>query len=73
MSSWTNELKIALINEDIDGIERLIVSFKEQNFNHSELIEASALVYSSIKLLEQKREYIKNEVSKLKNVQRYMN
>lgn len=73
MSSWTNELKIALINEDIDGIERLIVSFKEQNFNRSELIEASALVSSSIKLLEQKREYIKNEVSKLKNVQRYMN
>ncbi|MBE2983769.1 hypothetical protein CCAL9344_00195 [Campylobacter sp. RM9344] len=73
MSEWINQYKSALVNQDASKLEKLSQKFNEQNFkNLSELQEVEALILQAKEIFNKKAVHIKNEISKLKNAQKYI-
>lgn len=69
---WLNEFKLALINEDILALDRLINEFSNQNFNIDEALEAATLTNSAIELFKSKKITIQNKMQELKNIKKYV-
>ncbi|WP_148822132.1 hypothetical protein [Campylobacter concisus] len=73
MNSWTNEFKLALINEDTDKIAALSQNFSEDMFTSlASAQEAQALIGGAIELLKSKSSHIQNELIKLQKAQKYV-
>ncbi|MBE3022677.1 hypothetical protein CCAL13119_00695 [Campylobacter sp. RM13119] len=73
MNEWINQYKSALVNQDASKLEKLSQKFNEQNFkNLSELQEVEALILQAKEIFNKKAVHIKNEISKLKNAQKYI-
>lgn len=73
MNSWTNEFKLALINEDTGKIAALSQNFSEDMFTSlASAQEAQALIGGAIELLKSKSSHIQNELIKLQKAQKYV-
>lgn len=70
---WLSELKIAIVNNDINAIERLLKSFDVSKFqNLEQLNEAAALNLQATQLLKTKLEQTRQQIDKLQNVKKYI-
>lgn len=72
-NKWLNEFKIAVVNADVDAIEKAIREFDEANFSGlEELNEAAALNSQAEEILKAKQSDIKEQMSKLQNIKKYV-
>lgn len=72
-NKWLNEFKIAVVNADADAIEKAIREFDEANFSGlEELNEAAALNSQAEEILKAKQSDIKEQMSKLQNIKKYV-
>ncbi|MFC2587864.1 MAG: hypothetical protein ACFNYB_06145 [Campylobacter sp.] len=72
-NKWLNEFKIAVANADADAIEKAIREFDEANFSGlEELNEAAALNSQAEKILKAKQNGVKEQMSKLQNIKKYV-
>ena len=72
-NKWLNEFKIAVVNADADAIEKAIREFDEANFSGlEELNEAAALNSQAEEILKAKQSDVKERMSKLQNIKKYV-
>ena len=72
-NKWLNEFKVAVVNADTDAIEKAIREFDEANFSGlEELNEAAALNSQAEKILKAKQNGVKEQMSKLQNIKKYV-
>lgn len=72
-NKWLNEFKIAVVNADADAIEKAIREFDEANFSGlEELNEAAALNSQAEEILKAKQNGVKEQMSKLQNIKKYV-
>lgn len=72
-NKWLNEFKIAVANADADAIEKAIREFDEANFSGlEELNEAAALNSQAEEILKAKQNGVKEQMSKLQNIKKYV-
>ncbi|KEA46517.1 hypothetical protein CR66_01335 [Campylobacter mucosalis] len=71
-SEWLKNFKLAIINEDLEQIQKSIENFNIQNFKADEAIEAQALIQSALELFKNASSRIQSEIIKLKNVKHYI-
>ena len=72
-NKWLSEFKIAVANADADAIERAIREFDEANFSGlEELNEAAALNSQAEEILKAKQNGVKEQMSKLQNIKKYV-
>ena len=71
MKTWNNKLKLAIINEDELQIASLIKEMPIES-TEEELIEASALVQEAIKLIDEKKEKLGQEMTKLRKAKQFL-
>ena len=72
-NKWLNEFKIAVVNADADAIEKAIREFDEANFSGlEELNEAAALNSQAEEILKAKQRDVKEQMSKLQNIKKYV-
>lgn len=70
MSEYIKELKIAIINQDLKKIEELsTVAFESGNID--ELKEAAAMVAEAIKLLDEERSKIVENMNNIQKMKQY--
>lgn len=67
--TWTSEFKLALINEDIASLEKLLdsIDYKEVDLN-----EAKALTQEAIKLISKKKDAQATEIQKIQKARKYI-
>lgn len=72
-NKWLSEFKIAVANADADAIEKAIREFDEANFSGlEELNEAAALNSQAEEILKAKQNGVKEQMSKLQNIKKYV-
>lgn len=72
-NKWLNEFKVAVVNADTDAIEKAIREFDEANFSGlEELNEAAALNSQAEEILKAKQSDVKEQMSKLQNIKKYV-
>lgn len=72
-NKWLSEFKIAVANADADAIEKAIREFDEANFSGlEELNEAAALNSQAEEILKAKQNGVKEQMSKLQNIRKYV-
>jgi uncharacterized protein (UPF0179 family) len=70
LSEYIKELKIAIINQDLKKIEELsTVAFESGNID--ELKEAAAMVAEAIKLLDEERSKIVENMNNIQKMKQY--
>lgn len=70
MKSYLDELKIAVINEDINKLKELVK--KDISFSSiDEAKEINSYIQMAIKLLEKEKEKISKEMQKIKKLQKF--
>ncbi|WP_169783925.1 hypothetical protein [Campylobacter curvus] len=73
MNEWIKDLKLALLNEDLDAITALSDKFNESDFkNLEDMQEAQALLAQAKSFFENKSSHIQAELSKLQKAQKYI-
>lgn len=70
MKQWLNDFKIAIIEENIDEIERLLDEDIKSN-DMDTLIQAKALIDEAFELLKNKKDILAPKIQKLKNAKRF--
>ena len=73
MQKWNRELEIAIIEENIESIEKLTYSMPETYSSKDELIRAVALIEEAKKILDDKKEKLGQEMAKLKKARKFLN
>ncbi|MDR1911077.1 MAG: hypothetical protein LBQ52_01855 [Helicobacteraceae bacterium] len=68
---WNNNLKAAIINEEIETIARLYGDLPNEFDDLSDAQESAALIAESIKLLRNKRERLQTEIDQTKKAIAY--
>jgi 5-keto 4-deoxyuronate isomerase len=70
VKNYLDELKIAVINEDIDKLKELVK--KDISFSSiDEAKEINSYIQMAIKLLEKEKEKISKEMQKIKKLQKF--
>jgi hypothetical protein len=72
MKNYLNELKIAVINEDIDKLQKLIDTAPEYD-TLQEAQEIVAFLQQAIKLLQKEKNKLSVEMQKIKKLQKFNN
>ena len=73
MNEWIKDLKLALLNEDLDAIITLSDKFNKTDFKILEdMQEAQALLAQARSFFESKSSHIQAELSKLQKAQKYI-
>jgi hypothetical protein len=70
MKNYLNELKIAVINEDIDKLQKLIDTAPEYN-TLQEAQEIVAFLQQAVKFLQKEKNRLSAEMQKIKNLQKF--
>ena len=73
MQNWNRALEIAIIEENINSIERLTYSIPTTYSSKDELIRAVALIEEAKKILDEKQEKLGQEMAKLKKARKFLN
>jgi hypothetical protein len=72
MKSYLNELKIAVINGDIDKLQKLIDTAPEYE-TIEEAQEIVSFMHEAIKLLQKEKNRLSIEMQKIKKLQKFNN
>jgi len=72
MKNYLNELKITVINEDIDKLKKLINETPEYD-TIEEAQEIIAFLQQAIKLLQKEKNKLSTEMQKIKKLQKFNN
>lgn len=67
--AWFEEFKLALIEEDVEQIERLS---SKLSFDENKLEELKALIQESINLVQLKKNELASEMQKLQRAREYI-
>ena len=68
---WLNNLKIAVINKNIENINKLIIKIPEiKDLDNAQ--EALALIQESIYIVENEKEKALNEIKKIKQTKAFL-
>ncbi len=70
MKHWLNDFKLALIDEDINEIERLLDT-KIKSDDIDELTQAKALIDQAFELIKNKKDLLAPRIQKLQNAKRF--
>lgn len=70
MKHWLNDFKLALIDEDISEIERLLDT-KIKSDDIDELKQAKALIDQAFELIKNKKDLLAPRIQKLQNAKRF--
>ena len=70
MKHWLNDFKLALIDEDINEIERLLDA-KIKSDDIDELTQAKALIDQAFELIKNKKDLLAPRIQKLQNAKRF--
>lgn len=70
-SFWIKAFKVALIDEDLDSIAKLSSLTPDGFTSISEMEEAKALTKEAVVLLENRKNKLSQEMTKLKKANRY--
>lgn len=73
MKNWNRKLEIAIIEKDVESIGELTYSIPTEYTSKDELIHAAALIEEAKKILDEKREELGQEMTKLKKARKYLN
>ncbi len=69
---WLNDLKIAVIEENIDKIEKLMNIFPDSFENTAKANEALALTKRAIEIIENKKAQTLKEMKKIKKIREFV-
>lgn len=69
---WTNDLKIALVQQNFNKIDKLVSEMPEFD-SLNEMEEAAYLLKNALELLRTKREEAKNSMARIKKNIDFMN
>lgn len=72
MREWTHNLKIAIIEEDMDKLVELS-NHIPQTDDIDLAVEASALIQEAVKLAQEKKSILSAEMMKLNKAKHYLN
>ncbi|GAB6074547.1 hypothetical protein [Nautilia lithotrophica] len=72
MKNYLNDLKVAVINQDLKKLEEIIDLTPEFN-SIEEAKEIQAYLKEAIKILENEKNKLSNEMKKIKNIQKFNN
>ncbi|WP_143116811.1 hypothetical protein [Campylobacter sp. MIT 97-5078] len=72
MQAWLSNLKLAIIEEDINALEDLLDSFAPQNMNTQELIEAKALIEEAFVLMQNKKAVLAVNMKKIQRAKEFL-
>lgn len=68
---WIKNLKLSIIEENIDLLEKQINNFPQQ-FLREDLEEMTALIQEGLKLMEKKKFDLSQDMEKLKQIRTYV-
>ncbi len=70
MKNYLNELKIAVINQDLKKLEE-IVNFTPEFNSIEEAKEIQAYLKEAVKILEKEKSKLSNEMHKIKQIKKF--
>lgn len=70
MQTWLNDLKLAIIEEDVDSISSLIDNIPE--LQKDKLKQVKALIDEALALMERKKEALATEIKKMQRAREYL-
>lgn len=72
MKNWLERLKITLIEENIENLEKLIDDFNPKNASNDELNQAKALLDEAFVLMQNKKAILALNIQKLQRAKEFL-
>jgi predicted ATPase len=69
---WLNDLKLAVVNEDLNSLIKLNSSLPKEFKSNEELQEALALTKEALEFVSKAKNELSKEMSKLKKISNYL-
>ena len=69
---WLNDLKLAVLNEDLNSLIKLNRSLPKEFKSNEELQEALALTKEALEFVSKAKNVLSKEMSKLKKISNYL-
>lgn len=69
---WLNDLKLAVLNEDLNSLIKLNSSLPKEFKSNEELQEALALTKEALEFVSKAKNELSKEMSKLKKISNYL-
>ena len=69
---WLNDLKLAVVNEDLNSLIKLNSSLPKEFESNEELQEALALTKEALEFVSKAKNELSKEMSKLKKISNYL-
>ncbi|MCK9257484.1 MAG: hypothetical protein M0P02_05365 [Sulfurospirillaceae bacterium] len=69
---WLNDLKLAVLNEDLNSLIKLNSSLPKEFKSSEELQEALALTKEALEFVSKAKNELSKEMSKLKKISNYL-
>jgi len=69
---WLNDLKLAIIKEDIDSVVKLATDMPSSFETLRQMQEAQALIGKAIKIIEEKKSDTAKEMNKIKKIREFV-
>ncbi|MGP1484686.1 MAG: hypothetical protein ACTTJC_01080 [Campylobacter sp.] len=73
MTQWLSELKVAVVNQDMEAINKLSSEFSAEFQNKGDLLEVASLYEQMIENLNREKDNLNIEMKKLRDIRKYIN